>query len=243
MSVVNNTHINQHCALSETVLTVSGLTKRFAAKTVVAHVSFDVCPGSALALVGPNGAGKSTILRCVVGEITPDAGSITICGNDLKYQSVQAKTCLGYAADEPFLYPYLTGMEHLQLWEKLRRLHSVTQERGHAIATQVGLVDVLSDKVRTYSRGMRQKLAFIGAIFHQPRLIVLDEPFTATDQHSTDVAMSLLTEAMNTGAGVLFVSHQPAIINRLATRVLRIQNGHLEGIELNTKEVSLCDRI
>lgn len=243
MSLITNVATNQQYPRSETVLTIQGLTKQFDARPVVTNVRFDVYPGEIVALVGPNGAGKSTILRCVVGELAPDAGSVTICGYHQEQDSIKAKAALGYAADEPFLYPYLTGMEHLQLWHTLRRLHSNTFERGCAIATSIGLAEVLGTQVRTYSRGMRQKLAFIGAIFHQPRLVVLDEPFTATDQHSTDVAISLLTEAMHAGAGVLFVSHQTAIINRLANRVLRIQNGHLEEIERNTKEGSLCDTI
>jgi ABC-2 type transport system ATP-binding protein len=147
---------------------------------------------------------------------------------DLDDAPLQAKTCLGYAADEPFLYPYLTGYEHLRLWCAFRRLKADALTYGQELAEALELSKALDDYTRTYSRGMRQKLALIGALFHKPDLVVLDEPFTAVDQSSTAVVIDLLHDAQRRGAGILFTSHQHEIIEQLAETKVFLRNGKAE---------------
>ncbi|MBE3567635.1 MAG: ABC transporter ATP-binding protein [Thermogemmatispora sp.] len=207
------------------VLSVKNLSKRFRETVVLREVNLEVWPGEAVALLGANGAGKSTTLRCLVGEIPKDTGVVTICGVDLDLEPLCAKAQLGYAADLPFFYPYLSGEEHLRLWAAFRRLDKEALAYGRELAERLELVPALSGLVRTYSRGMRQKLAFIGALFHRPALILLDEPFTAMDQASTEVALALLDEARQQGAGVLFTSHQTGIVECLHATTIYLRNG------------------
>ncbi|WP_112425579.1 ABC transporter ATP-binding protein [Thermogemmatispora tikiterensis] len=207
------------------VLSVNNLSKRFGETVVLREVNLEVWPGEALALLGANGSGKSTTLRCLVGEIPKDTGVVTICGADLDLEPLRAKAQLGYAADLPFLYPYLSGEEHLRLWAAFRRLDRAALAYGRELAERLELAPAFSGLVRTYSRGMRQKLAFIGALFHRPALILLDEPFTAMDHASTEVALALLHEARQQGAGLLFTSHQEEIVERLQAATIYLRNG------------------
>jgi ABC-2 type transport system ATP-binding protein len=221
------------------VLSVNNLSKRFRETVVLREVNLEVWPGEALALLGANGAGKSTTLRCLVGEIPKDTGVVTICGADLDLEPLRARARLGYAADLPFFYPYLTGEEHLRLWAAFRRLDRAALAYGRELAERLELAPALSGLVRTYSRGMRQKLALIGALFHRPALILLDEPFTAMDQASTEVALALLHEARQQGAGLLFTSHQAEIVERLQAATIYLRNGittHLMRLARDTEQ-------
>jgi ABC-2 type transport system ATP-binding protein len=206
-------------------LIVENLCKRFKERSVLTDVHMDISPGKALALLGVNGAGKSTMLRCIVGVMSKDEGSIRICGSDIDGVSMSAKAHLGYAPDEPFLYPYLTGYEHLRLWSAFRRLQADALMYGQQLAEALALTSGLHQQTRIYSRGMRQKLALIGSLFHKPELIVLDEPFTAMDESSTSTAIHLLQDAQNRGSGILFTSHQHDIVEQLATCKVSLYNG------------------
>jgi ABC-2 type transport system ATP-binding protein len=212
------------------ILLVDGLVKHLGNRRVLHDVHIEVNPHEVLALLGENGAGKSTTLRCIVGEMTKDQGSIAICGADLDLDPLTAKGQLGYAADEPFLYPYLTGREHVQLWRAFRKRQDVQLAYAWELAARLGLASVLDGQTRTYSRGMRQKLAFIGALFHQPGLIVLDEPFTAMDTISTETAIVLLQDACDRGSGIIFTSHQAAIVHGLQATIKNLEAGLVIGL-------------
>ena len=207
------------------VLQVQGLIKRFDQHTVLHDVNLNVGPQEATALIGKNGVGKSTTLRCIIGELPKDQGTITICGADLDLEPLQAKALLGYAADDPFLYPYLSGREHLSLWQAFRSSNADSIYYACDLAAQLSLQDALDTQVRTYSRGMRQKLAFIGALFHRPRLILLDEPFTAMDQESTTRAVALLRAVQMEGTSIVFITHQQMLIEELGAKTLTISEG------------------
>jgi ABC-2 type transport system ATP-binding protein len=207
------------------VLSVKNVSKQFGQTKVLREVNLELLPGEAVALLGANGAGKSTSLRCIIGEIPKDTGIVTICGADLDLSPLLAKARLGYAADTPFFYPYLTGEEHLRLWAAFRKLDKQALDYGRHLVGRLDLEQALSSLVRTYSRGMRQKLALIGALFHEPALIIMDEPFTAMDHSSTDTALELLQEARQKGAGILFTSHQSDIVERLQASTIYLRNG------------------
>jgi ABC-2 type transport system ATP-binding protein len=212
-------------AQSVTSLSVRHLHKQFGHNAVLKNVSFDILPGEALALLGMNGAGKSTTLRCITGEIPKNNGTISICGIDLDFEPLRARARLGYAADHPFFYPYLTGYEHIRLWGAFRKLSEDALLYGKQLAERLALEPALSNLVRTYSRGMCQKLALIGALFHRPDLILLDEPFTAMDQSSTAAAFELLHAARANGAGIVFTSHQQEIIARFRANTICLRDG------------------
>jgi ABC-2 type transport system ATP-binding protein len=190
--------------------------------TVLHGFDLAVSAGTAVCLRGQNGAGKSTLLRCVVGLEPVDGGDVVVSGKSVVREPVASKRRLGYAADEPHLYPYLTGGEHLRLWASLRGESEQALRRGATVASTMALRSVMDRQVRTYSRGMRQQLAFLGAVFHDPALIVLDEPFTATDDESTEAAVAYLVGRLAEGRAVLFSTHDPALGQALATTEVRL---------------------
>lgn len=206
-------------------LVVSGLVKHFDRRMILDNVNLYVHPSEAVALVGHNGAGKSTTLRCIVSELQKDQGTITICGADLDLEPLKAKSNLGYAADDPFLYPYLTGREHIELWRAFRKISTSSLTDAWQLTKKLALENALDTQVRTYSRGMRQKLAFVGAIFHHPGLIILDEPFTATDQEARNTAIELLRLAQNDGTALVFTTHQQEIIEQLSASTITLSQG------------------
>lgn len=211
--------------LPEPTLVISNLVKYYDERLILDDVNLSVCPGAILALVGPNGAGKSTTLRCIVGELQKNNGIVTICDYDIDIDPVLAKQNVGYAADEPFLYSYLTGYEHVQLWGAIRNMTSEAIVTANILAEQLQID--LSAIVRTYSRGMRQKLALIGAVFHNPRLIILDEPFTAMDSTSTVMAITILQKMCVSGSSILFTSHQQDIVKELGATPVHIEKGKI----------------
>lgn len=199
------------------------VTKRYGQLGVLHHFDLTVGAGSAVCLQGPNGAGKSTLMRCCVGIEPVDNGDILVAGQSIVRRPVEAKRLLGYAADEPYLYPYLTAVEHLRLWTSLRGGLESWVERGVAIAGEMALGPVLDRQVRTYSRGMRQQLGFLGAVFHDPDLVVLDEPFTATDADSTAAALDYLGGMLGQGRAILFSTHDLTLAGPLAARRIRLE--------------------
>jgi ABC-2 type transport system ATP-binding protein len=204
------------------VLTCLAVTKRYGQLTVLQGFDLKIAAGTAVCLRGANGAGKSTLIRCVVGLEPADGGDVLVDGQSVLHEPIAAKQRLGYAADEPHLYPYLTATEHLRLWAALRGETDQAVNRGTEIAATMALRPVLDRQVRTYSRGMRQQLAFVGAVFHDPPLIVLDEPFTATDDDSTAAAITYLKQRQCAGRAVLFSTHNPTLRDSLATTTVRL---------------------
>ncbi|KIQ77412.1 hypothetical protein RW25_24255 [Bacillus sp. L_1B0_8] len=210
------------------ILSVKNLSKIYEDKVVLNKVNLSIGSGEFVALNGENGAGKSTTLQCIMGMTIKDSGEIYVSQYNMDKNPIEAKKIIGFSPDEPFLYPYLSGVEHLKLWAGFRNLNQEDIEYGINLLNDLGLgTKDLNNFTSTYSKGMRQKIGFIGSIFHRPNLIILDEPFTAMDQKSTDTAIQMLKSFKQDGCSILFSSHQQEIKDQLADRFLILKDGDI----------------
>ena len=210
------------------VLKVDHYVKRYGKKTAVDDVSIELNAGDIFGFVGHNGAGKTTLIRSIIGAQSIDGGSIEICGIDVTKHPVDAKRLLAYVPDNPDVYPFMTGMQYLSYIADAYRV-SDDDRRRHAteLAERIELVDSLGDTISSYSHGMRQKLVIIGALLHDPKLIVLDEPFVGLDPIATHALRKLLAERAAGGCAVFFSSHVLEVVEKLCNKVGIIRQGRL----------------
>ena len=220
-------------------LVIEGLCKRYG-RPVVDDLSVTVRAGELYALLGANGAGKTTTLRMVVGLLKPDAGSVRVFGVDALADPARAKQMVAWAPDEPMLYDHLTPMEYLEF---VAGLWSVEAKAARASAETLlrwlGLWDDRAKRCEVFSRGMKQKTALAGALIHDPRLLILDEPLTGLDAVTSRQVKDVLTERVRAGASVILTTHILEVAERMADRIGIIQRGRLiaEGTldELRTR--------
>ena len=182
-------------------LEIRGLTKRFD-RPAVDGLDLTVRTGEFYALLGPNGAGKTTTLRMVVGLLRPDAGSISVLGHDALADPVAAKQVMAWISDEPMIYDKLTPFEYLEFVAGLWGIGTaVAEERAHHLLGWLGLADDAHQRCEGFSKGMRQKVALAGALVHDPRLIILDEPLTGLDAASARQVKTVLRERVTSPGG------------------------------------------
>jgi ABC-2 type transport system ATP-binding protein len=208
-------------------LDISGLVKRFE-RPAVDGLDLAVREGEFYALLGPNGAGKTTTLRMIAGLIRPDAGSISVCGIDALADPVAAKRLIAWISDEPMIYDKLTPEEYLEfvagLWSVEPKL---AQARAHELLDWLALAAHARERCETFSKGMRQKVALAGALVHEPRLIILDEPLTGLDAGSARQVKSVLRERAQAGATIIMTTHILEVAERMADRIGVISHGRL----------------
>jgi ABC-2 type transport system ATP-binding protein len=208
-------------------LDVRGLTKRYDRPAVDA-LDLTVRAGEFYALVGPNGAGKTTTLRMVAGLLRPDAGSVSIFGIDALGASSAAKQVTAWVSDEPMIYDKLTPLEYLEFVAGLWGIApAVAKPSAHHLLTSLGLGPHLDQRCEGFSKGMRQKVALAGALVHDPRLIILDEPLTGLDAVSARHVKGLLGERVRNGDTVIMTTHILEVAERMADRIGVIAAGRL----------------
>ncbi len=179
-------------------------------------------------LLGPNGAGKTTTLRMVSGLLQPDAGAISIFGVDARVDQVAAKQIVGWLSDEPMIYDKLTPSEYLEFVAGLWNVDKALAEtRARDLIGWLGLEKVAHARCEQFSRGMRQKVALAGALVHEPKLIILDEPLTGLDAGSARLVKNVLTERVRAGSTVIMTTHILEIAERMADRIGVISSGRL----------------
>jgi ABC-2 type transport system ATP-binding protein len=164
------------------VIEVRRLMRRYGPLTAVHDLSFEVHPGEVLGLLGPNGSGKSTTVKVLTGLLPPTSGHVLLDGKDALADVTSYKSILGYVPEEPHLYSYLTGPEYLQLVGRLRGMPDAALD--DKIERFLSLLGIWNDRYQTlssYSKGMRQKILIAAAVLHDPRIVVLDEPFSGLD--------------------------------------------------------------
>jgi len=209
-------------------LTIKGLRKSFGGKPAVDGLSLGVRAGELYALLGPNGAGKTTTLRMVGGLLKPDAGSISVFGIDALADPIAAKRIVAWLPDEPMLYDRLTPMEYLEF---VAGLWGVDPKKGRARAEGLlkflGLWDQRDQRCEAFSRGMKQKAALAGALIHEPRMLILDEPLTGLDAAVSRQVKDLLQARVRGGATVILTTHILEVAERIADRIGIIQGGKL----------------
>ena len=164
------------------MLQVRDLTKRYSSLTAIDHVSFEVRPGEVFGLLGPNGSGKSTTVKILMGLLEPSYGRVELDGKDVLSDLQNYKRMLGYVPEEPHLYTYLTGPEYLRLIGRLRAIaESVLNDKIDRFLELLGIYDDRYQTLSSYSKGMRQKILIAAAVLHNPRIVILDEPFSGLD--------------------------------------------------------------
>ncbi|HUE98844.1 MAG TPA: heme ABC exporter ATP-binding protein CcmA [Anaerolineales bacterium] len=199
------------------MITVKKLVKRFGLKTILRGVDFEVQPGEFVALLGPNGAGKTTFLRILASLSRSSLGEVSIAGYQLPNQAAQVRARLGVVSHLPLLYGDLTADENLRFYGRMYNLPNVEQ-RVTEILEMVGLDTRRRDLVRTFSRGMQQRLAIGRAVLHDPDVVLFDEPYTGLDQDASSMLDEVLKTVAAKGRTVVMTSHDLARAEDLATR-------------------------
>lgn len=193
------------------------LVKRFGLKTILRGVDFSVEPGEFVALLGPNGAGKTTFLRILASLSRPSMGSVKVAGYSLPNESAQVRAKLGVVSHLPLLYPDLTAEENLQFYARMYGISNFGP-RISKVLEMVGLEARRKDLVRTFSRGMQQRLAIGRAVLHDPEVMLFDEPYTGLDQDASEMLDDVLRTVAAKGRTVVMTSHDLLRAENLATR-------------------------
>jgi ABC-2 type transport system ATP-binding protein len=213
--------------LPSPALEISALTKSFGRKAVDG-LDLTIGAGEFYALLGPNGAGKTTTLRMVAGLLPADSGEIRIFGIDTRKNPVEAKRIVAWLPDEPMLYDKLDPLEYLEFVAGLWGVEpAVARERSEFLLATLGLWPHRRERCEGFSRGMKQKAALAGALVHDPKLLMLDEPLTGLDAASARQVKDLLAERVAAGATVILTTHILEVAERLASRIGILVHGRL----------------
>jgi ABC-2 type transport system ATP-binding protein len=214
--------------VSAAALRLAELTKIFGTSRAVDRVSLSIEPGSMVALLGPSGCGKTTTLRMIAGLIRPDAGAIRVEDVDALADPVAAKRLIAWVSDEPMIYDKLTPEEYLDfiagLWAVEPKLAA---SRAAELFDWLGLAAHARERCESFSKGMRQKVALAGALVHDPRLIILDEPLTGLDAGSARQVKSVLRQRVAAGGTIIMTTHILEVAERMADRIGVIAAGKL----------------
>ena len=210
------------------MLTIDHLTKTYGDKKAVDDLTLRIAPGEICGFIGHNGAGKTTTLKACAGILPFDAGEIRIDGHSVTAEPMACKRALAYIPDNPDLYEYLSGIQYLNFIADVFAVPSdLRLERIHRYAELLGLTDDLAQPVSAYSHGMKQKLALIAAWIHEPRLILMDEPFVGLDPIAAHLLKELMREHCDRGGAILFSTHVLEVAEKLCDKVAIIRRGKL----------------
>ena len=219
--------MSMSCCDFPLALELRGLRKSFE-RPAVDGLDLALRAGEFYTLLGPNGAGKTTTLRMVVGLLRPDAGSISVLGVDALADPVAAKQAMAWVSDEPMIYDKLTPFEYLEFVAGLWGIDAaVAQARARDLIEWLSLTPHAHQRCESFSKGMRQKVALAGALAHEPKLIVLDEPFTGLDAGSARQVKTVLREHVRAGRTVIMTTHILEVAERMADRIGVIARGRL----------------
>lgn len=210
------------------MLEIKGLTKKYknADKNAIEDINLTIENGDIYGFIGPNGAGKSTTIKCLVGIHSFEKGSIMLDGLSIKDNPIEFKHQISYVPDNPDLYEFLTGMEYINFVSNVYD-EDVSKEDIINLAKKFNLENNLLEPIRTYSHGMKQKIALIGALIHKPKLIVLDEPFVGLDPKAAFDLKEIIKELCQNGMMVFFSSHVLEVVEKFCNKIVIIKNGQI----------------
>lgn len=208
------------------MIKVRKLVKRFGLKTVLRGMDFTVESGEFVALIGPNGSGKTTFLRILASLARPSLGVVTVAGFQLPKQAADVRRRLGVVSHQPLLYVDLTAAENMIFYGRMYNLANL-DNRIDEVLEMVGLTNRRNDLVRTYSRGMQQRLAIGRAVLHDPSVMLFDEPYTGLDQDASAMLDEVLRTVAARGRTVVMTSHDLARTEDLATRFDVLSRGKI----------------
>lgn len=210
------------------MLEIKGLTKKYknADKNAIEDINLTIENGDIYGFIGPNGAGKSTTIKCLVGIHSFEKGSIMLDGLSIKDNPIEFKHQISYVPDNPDLYEFLTGMEYINFVSNVYD-EDVSKEDIINLAKKFNLENNLLEPIRTYSHGMKQKIALIGALIHKPKLIVLDELFVGLDPKAAFDLKEIIKELCQNGMMVFFSSHVLEVVEKFCNKIAIIKNGQI----------------
>lgn len=213
----------------QAVLEIKNFTKEYSqGKKAVDNLSLSVMPGEIHGFIGHNGAGKTTTIRAAVGVMGFNKGEILIDGHSAKNQPVKCKLLTAYIPDNPDLYDYITGIQYLNYMADMFSVdREHREERIKKYAELFGITDSLGNLVSSYSHGMKQKLALIGAFLHEPKLLVLDEPFVGLDPEAAFHLKQIMRDLCKQGSAIFFSTHVLDVAEKLCDKVSIIKQGIL----------------
>ena len=210
------------------MLQIKNLTKSYGNVKAVDDLSLEIRPGEICGFIGHNGAGKTTTIKCICGILPFEKGDIKVNGISVREDPLKCKKILSYIPDNPDIYEFMTGIQYLNFIADIYGVDSsVRQERIHRIADQLELTKDLNQSVGAYSHGMKQKLVIISALIHDPKLIIMDEPFVGLDPTASYQLKQLMREHCNQGGSIFFSTHVLDVAEKLCDQVAIIKNGKL----------------
>lgn len=208
------------------MIETKGLIKTIGDKMILRGVNLSIKKGESVAILGPNGAGKSTILKIIAGLIKSTSGEVLIDGKNFKNDSYEIKRKIGFLAHNSFLYDHLTPLENLKFFGKLYGVKDL-EAKAKALVDEVGLSFFIHDPVRSFSRGMLQRIAIARAIIHDPEILLFDEPHTGLDQHAIKLLNDVILKMKAKGTTVIMVTHDFHQAVETCDRVIIFKNGKL----------------
>ncbi len=210
------------------MLNISHLTKKYGEKTAVDDLSLEINSGEIYGFIGHNGAGKTTTIKAVVGILGFENGEITIDGQSIKTDPIGCKKKLAFIPDNPDLFDYMSGIKYLNFIADVFGVSPEDrQERIKKYADAFELTEDLAQPINAYSHGMKQKLAIISAWIHQPKLIIMDEPFVGLDPKAAHTLKGMMRELCDNGGAIFFSTHVLEVAEKLCDKVAIIKNGKL----------------
>ena len=210
------------------MLRIEHLTKKYGEKKAVDDLNLHIEKGEIYGFIGHNGAGKTTTLKSVAGILKFDEGDILIDGKSIKKEPIACKKIMAYIPDNPDLYEYMTGIQYLNFIADIFEVSANDRkERIRKYGDMLELTDDLASSISSYSHGMKQKLAIISALVHEPKLILLDEPFVGLDPKAAHLLKQLMREMCDNGSSIFFSTHVLEVAERLCDKVAIIRGGKL----------------
>lgn len=210
----------------ETILKIENLNKSFGNHQVLHNVSMAVKQGELIGYIGPNGSGKSTTVKLILGILGEYSGKIEIFGKNIEESGVEYKRKIGYVPEILALYETLTGAEYLSFLASVYELKD-WQQRMNDLAEVFGLREALNTRMSAYSKGMKQKIAIIGSLIHNPDILFLDEPVNGMDTNSVAVFKEVLKTLTAQGKTIFYSSHIMELVEQMSSRVILLKEGHV----------------
>lgn len=209
------------------MLTIEHLTKQYADKKAVDDLSIHIAPGEIYGFIGHNGAGKTTTLKSIAGILKFDAGDIKINGISIKDSPIECKKIMAYIPDNPDIYEYMTGIQYVNFIADIFEVNNGREEKIRKYASLFEIENDLYQPVSSYSHGMKQKLALITAFIHEPKLILMDEPFVGLDPKAAHKLKELMRETCDKGGAIFFSTHVLEVAEKLCDKIAIIRSGKL----------------
>jgi ABC-2 type transport system ATP-binding protein len=209
-------------------LRATRLSKHYSGVRVVRDVNVTIRPGEIVGYLGPNGSGKTTTARMLAGLLEPSGGTVEYGDRDIRTDPIAFRRLLGYVPEEPYLYPFLSGREYLQLVGRLRDVSEpLLAEKIDRFLTLFGLSAAGDQSIASYSKGMRQKIVISAALLHDPAVVIFDEPETGLDVATTLMLRHLVRTLASRGKAILYSSHILEVVERVCDRVIVLHQGEV----------------